>query len=940
MGGNPSFDALDGDARKWYPALCWSPTGLQPTNKGGIIMLKRLTSRINRTLALTLAAALAVTTAFAGEETDYEKSVVINGRTWTFQSWDWDIESTEGIRVSGVSPATGDIVIPSSAVIDGFEYDVVGIIGTWQEGEDEEGQIIGAFENCTEMTSLTIPASITEIGDRQFLGCTGLKKFIVDPDNEYYASTSDGLLLGYAWSDSGMVKNGRLVTVPASLSSVTIPNSVIMIEGGAFAGCSKLKSITIPNSVTTIYDDAFMDCTGLTGTFTIPSSVTMIDGSAFRGCFGITAFAVESGNPCYTAVSGVLMSQDGDTIAVEAVPKGRTSYTVPAGVTQIGYGAFWDSKLETISLPEGLVFISDYAFKGCSKLKSISLPSTVESFGFGTFAKCTALTSFTIPRDLSWFGHGAFSGCTNLKSFTVEEGNETYSADAGLLMSADGSSVMTVPCGMESVIIPEGVTFIDWQAALNCNLTTLSLPESLTSIDGFSFRGCKNLKSVRVPDNVEYIGWMAFANCTSLKSVSLPSTINEEWLYDEEIFYGCPDDLKIVFRSAPQYTLSANPRGGVLSGRNFGAADGKNTMGKVKVTVGSTEYNTLGVARKSGYTFIGWFTAITGGVQVFDANGGYMLGDYWNEVGEWLYRGNLTVYAQWAKEYAITFYPNGSGATLSGKVFGDADGQSKTAKVKVVKGFKDNNEVGVAKRPGYTFMGWYNDRSAGVRAFDAAGVFRSGRYWSADGLWKMEEDVKVYAQWKPITRKLKFYPNGGDNAKLSGEVFGDADGKNKTAVLTVTYDSTENSVVGKARRAGYYFQGWYTARTGGTRIYDSNGKAIAGNYWKAVSGGKVWQAKSTTELPLYAQWKKASSAAAPEIVPAALAVTAPTCVESATVDGVAYLPDGESIPVDVNVDADGFAVVELDDAVFCGYVVDGVGELFSGDRKLWLVVSP
>ena len=391
------------------------------------------------------------------------------------------------------------------------------------------------------------------------------------------------------------------------------------------------------------------------------------------------------------------------------------------------------------------------------------------------------------------------------------------------------------------------------------------------------------------------------------------------------------------------YTLTLNPNGGEYKNKTT-AHKIPNSSQTTKPTYGKSYYWRVGAATRTGYTFKGWYDAKSGGKQVYDANGDAVNGDYWKGSGKtatWSHYGNVTLYAQWAKEYAITFYPNGSGSTLSGKIFGDADGQSKTAKVKVATGLADNNTVGVAKRPGYTFMGWYTQRDAGGIVFDADGNCRKGgAFWNSKGCWIKNANVSLYAHWEPITRNLRFYPNGGDTAKLSGAVFGEADGKNKTAVLTVTYGSSANSVVGKARRAGYYFQGWFTDRTAGTRIYDSNGKAIAGNYWKASGSEKTWQAKSSAELKLYAQWRKAPSSAPPVIVSSALAVPVPSVALSEIVDGVAYLPDGESFPVEVRVDADGFAVVELEDAVFCGYVADGVGELFSGDRTLYLILSP
>lgn len=310
------------------------------------------------------------------------------------------------------------------------------------------------------------------------------------------------------------------------------------------------------------------------------------------------------------------------------------------------------------------------------------------------------------------------------------------------------------------------------------------------------------------------------------------------------------------------YTLTLDPNGGTYKSKTAAHVI-PNDSQTTKPTYGKGYYWSVGVATRAGYTFDGWYTTKSGGDKVYDANGEAVSGTCWTGSGRsatWNRAANLTVYARWTpKTYTLTLDPNG-GTYRSSEGSYVIPNSSQTKEPTYGKGYYWR--VGVATRKGYTFKGWYTSKTSGTQVYDANGEAVSGAYWSASGsgaTWKRNGNVKLYAQWKPITRKIKFYPNGGDTAKLSGEVFGAADGKNKTATLTVTYDSSTNSVVGRARRAGHYFQGWFTDRSGGTRIYDSNGKAIAGNYWKTVGSEKKWQAQGTTELQLYAQWKKAST---------------------------------------------------------------------------------
>ena len=169
-----------------------------------------------------------------------------------------------------------------------------------------------AFSGCTGLTSITIPSSVTSIGDDAFSGCTGLTApvfnssiFAYLPQNfsgEY--SISEGIkqiARSAFYGCSGLTS----VTIPSSVTSIgdlafygcsgltsaTIPSSVTSIGSNAFYGCTGLTSITIPSRVTTIGSDAFDGCTGLTS-ISIPSGVTSIGSNAFYGCTGLTSVTI------------------------------------------------------------------------------------------------------------------------------------------------------------------------------------------------------------------------------------------------------------------------------------------------------------------------------------------------------------------------------------------------------------------------------------------------------------------------------------------------------------------------------------------------------------------------------------------------------------------------------------------------------------------------
>ena len=260
------------------------------------------------------------------------------------------------IVTRGDKAYSGDITIPSSIKVNELEYTVRDI---------EES----AFANCSSLTSVTIPNSVTSIKNKTFEGCGGL-------------------------------------------TSVTIPNSVTSIGEDAFYECSGLTSVTIPNSVTSIGYRTFC-CSGLTSV-SIPNSVTSIGRGAFTGCSSLTSITIPNS---VTSIGSFAFSGCSSL----------TSITIPNSVTSIEYATFYGcSSLTSITIPNSVTGIGSSAFSGCSSLTSITIPNSVTSIEYDTFYGCSSLTSITIPNSVTGIGEEAFAKCSNLENLYCYAENISY----------------------------------------------------------------------------------------------------------------------------------------------------------------------------------------------------------------------------------------------------------------------------------------------------------------------------------------------------------------------------------------------------------------------------------------------------------------------------------------------------------------------------------
>ncbi len=405
------------------------------------------------------------------------------------------------------------------------------------------------------ITTATVPSGVTELKPYTFWHCEKLQKATLP--NGIYTIGSSAFSECYELAEVNLPTQVQTIDEYAFYNNykrqtpLAIPNTCTAIGNYAFRSNHLLPSVTFGNSLQTVGSFAFADC-DLIEQAQLPQTVTKLGDHAFYNCDSLRSFAFPQG---IKQVPGwVLQGCDG-----------LQSVTLASGTTSIGENAFDGCKrLATINLAgqNELATIGNYAFYNTA-LQSVTLPNTITSMGYAIFQYCHQLQRINVPTGIDYVPYDFCEGCENLQAVQLHPGLRTVRHDAfygcnrleSIELSNQITSIeynafrdcaslpfMALPSGLTflgswafggakafkgKVVVPTGVTTIEGGAFRESGITGVVLPEGIGTWGTDIFYHCDSLSTVRLPQDMRRITNYMFQDCPSLTAITLPDSLTE-----------------------------------------------------------------------------------------------------------------------------------------------------------------------------------------------------------------------------------------------------------------------------------------------------------------------------------------------------------------------------------------------------------------------------
>lgn len=380
-----------------------------------------------------------------------------------------------------------------------------------------------AFQDCKALTEIVIPDSVTTLHESYpFYQCTSLKKVTIGngvtaiPYRAFaYCPELETVIIGNSVKTIG--KDAFLNDV--KLTSIILPDSVTTIGHAAFGKCYALETVTMGKGVTTIESNAFLNNVKLTN-LTLSDALESIGAGAFQMCDSLTEVHLPDSVTTIKymaffkckALTKVTGGNGLKTIAHDAF-SGCTvleSINLPEGLTGIGSFAFYGcTKLDNIVLPSTLTYLGDQsAFENCTSLSGhIVVPGSLEKLPVQTFIRCSKLNKVTLEEGVTAIGDSAFETCTSLQEVILPStlttiGNRAFVNTWALeqLVLPDNVTTIGNSCfegsGVRAITLSDGITAIPTKAFYKSQLETFTIPAGITSIGSQAFGACRRLETL------------------------------------------------------------------------------------------------------------------------------------------------------------------------------------------------------------------------------------------------------------------------------------------------------------------------------------------------------------------------------------------------------------------------------------------------------------
>ena len=375
---------------------------------------------------------------------------------------------------------TGKLDIPASVTYGSKTYSVTSIVEQ-------------AFDGCSALTEVTIPASVTSVGSDVFNGCSSLTQ----------ATIGDGL------TEISMF----MFTNCSALEKLVIGKGVTKIESFAFANCSNLKEITVlaSNPPSVASDRSFENVSR-----DIPIYVPLESLAAYKAAEVwkeftnlqpiSTEFTVDNLKYNVTdLIANTVEITSGYGDGALNIPATVTYAGTEYKVTSIGAEAFYDCSFTSVTIPDGVTIIKYSAFQNCTDLTEVTFGNSITTIEYSAFYYCLSLKQVTIPKSVTNIGVNVFFYCTALTHINVDAANPAYSSENGVLFNKDKTTLLRYPAAKPG--------------------TTYTVPKSVTCIGESAFGQCTALKELTLSENVSKIESYAFEDFAAITKMTVLATV-------------------------------------------------------------------------------------------------------------------------------------------------------------------------------------------------------------------------------------------------------------------------------------------------------------------------------------------------------------------------------------------------------------------------------